>query len=89
MKYRVAMWAGVGFFVAAFWAVYLFPTSINTIANQPAVWGLARLSCPVVFASSYFRFGISIYWVLLANAVTYALIGSILETLRHQLHPAA
>jgi hypothetical protein len=31
---------------------------------------------------------ISLYEVLAANAVTYALVGLIVETLRHKLHPA-
>jgi hypothetical protein len=44
---------------------------------------LARLTCPVVFASFYFHFGFGFYyWVLLANAAVDALVGLIAETLR-------
>jgi len=45
------------------------------------VWTLARLTQPVLFASFYFHFGLYFYWVLLANAATYALVGlMIVET---------
>jgi hypothetical protein len=89
MKYRIAIWAGVGFLVAGFWALYFFPTASDIIANQPAMWALARVSCPIMLASLYFGFAISVYWVLFANAITYSLIGATVETLRHKLHPAA
>lgn len=80
-KYRVAIWTGVGFLVAAFWAIYFFPTATNIITTRPGTWALARFTCPVIFGGSYFRFGISLYWVLLANAATYALIGAVIEAL--------
>ena len=86
VKYRVAIWTSVGFLVAAFWAIYFFPTATNIIANRPGTWVLARFTCPVTFAASYFRFGISLYWVLLANAATYALVGTIIESSRKQAH---
>jgi hypothetical protein len=50
------------------------------------MWILARLTCPVVFASFYFHFPLGVYWTLLANAATYALVGLIMETLRQQLN---
>jgi len=49
---------------------------------------MARLTCPVVLASFYFHFGVGFYWVLLANAAMYALVGLIVETLRQQLNHA-
>ena len=49
---------------------------------------IARLTCPVVLASFYFHFGVGFYWVLLANAAMYALVGLIVETLRQQLNHA-
>jgi hypothetical protein len=88
MKFRIAIWAGAGFLVAAFWAVYAFTTPGFMIPSEPVVWTLVRLSCPIVFASVYFHFGVSLYWCLVANAVTYALVGLALETLRQQWHPA-
>jgi hypothetical protein len=76
MRYRIGAWASAGFLVAAFWALYLFPTA--SMSSTSAVI-LARLTCPVVFVG----FGLRFYWVLLANAATYGLVGLIVETLRH------
>lgn len=88
MKYRIAMWAGAGLLVAGFWALYLFPTAPIPITSAEPLWTLVRITCPVVSAGFYFNFPVSIYWSLLANAGTYALIGLIAETLRYQLNPA-
>jgi len=46
------------------------------------------MTCPVVFASFHFHFGIKLYWVLLANAATYGLFGLAVESLRQQLNHA-
>jgi hypothetical protein len=75
MKLRIAIWAIVGFLIAGFWALYLFPT---TLLRDPVLSTIARTTCPITFAS----FGIRFYWVLLANAATYALVGLIFEALR-------
>jgi len=75
MRQRIAMWAAAGSLIAAFWAFYLFPTPPM---NSTAILALARLSCPVAFVS----FGLRVSWVILANAVTYALIGFVIEMLR-------
>ena len=88
IKYRIVMWAGAGFLVAGFWALYLFPTAPIPIASAEAMWTLARLTCPVVFASFYFHFPLGVYWAILANAATYALAGLTVETLRRQLKRA-
>jgi hypothetical protein len=48
------------------------------------VWALVSLSCPVAIAGRHYP--ISLYEAIAANAVTYALVGLIVETLRHQLH---
>jgi len=44
------------------------------------------MTCPIAFASFYFNFPIGVYSVLLVNAVTYAMVGLIVETLRYHLH---
>jgi hypothetical protein len=88
MKYRIVLWAGVGFLVAGFWALYFFPTAPIPITSAEPMWTLVRVTCPVVFASFHFRFPIGVYWALLANAATYALVGLIMETLRRQLSHA-
>ena len=88
MKCRIVMWSGVGFFVAGFWALYFFPTApIPTTSAEP-MWTLARLTCPVVFASFYFHFPLGVYWSLFANAANYALVGLTVETLRQQRNHA-
>ena len=75
MRHRIALWAGAGFLTAAFWAFFLFPT---TPMDSTPILTLARLSCPVAFLNV----GLRVYWVLLANAATYALIGLVFEALR-------
>ncbi len=86
MKYRIAMWAGAGFLVAGFWALFAIATFPSTNERMWNVWTLVCLTCPVAIAGRHHP--ISLYEVLAANAVTYALVGLILETLRHQLHHA-
>ena len=85
MKCRVVMWASAGFLVAGFWALYfLLHTHILTTSAEP-MWTVVRLTCPIAFLSFY---PIKLYWVLLANATTYALVGLTVETLRRQLKHA-
>lgn len=89
MKLRIAIWAGVGFLVAVGWALYAsssFPSPITR--SEPVVWNLALFTQPIVLAGFRFHFGVGIYWVLLANTVTYGLIGLIIETVRQKLHHA-
>ena len=85
MKYRIAMWASAGFLVAAYWAVYAFATMPLMPFTQPEIMILVRVTCPTALLSFY---PLSLYWVLLANAVTYGLIGLIVETLRPQPNQA-
>ena len=85
MKCRIAMWASAGFLVAGFWATFAFVTFPSTNERMRDVWTLVCLTCPVAIAKHY---PISLYEVLVANAVTYAMIGLIVETLRNQLHRA-
>jgi hypothetical protein len=85
MKYRLAGWAAAGLLVAAAWGIY-FARANKAIPIDPIVSFLARLTCPIGILGSHFA--ISLSWVLVANLVTYALIGVAVETLRRQLnHP--
>jgi hypothetical protein len=86
MKYRVAMWAIVGFLVAGFWALFAVATFPSTSERMRDVWTLVSLTGRVAIAGRHYP--ISLYEVLAANAITYALVGMIVETLRHQLHHA-
>jgi hypothetical protein len=85
MKLRIAMWAVVGVLIAGFWAIYFFPSTPTPIASAEPMWTFARITCPIAFASFYFHFPVSVYWVLLTNATTYALVGLSMETLRQRL----
>ena len=87
MKNRIAIWAGAGFLVAACWALYFAMRSKDN-PIEPIVYTLGVITQPVVLIGSHFHFGMSFYLVILANAATYALVGLIVETLRHRLHHA-
>jgi hypothetical protein len=86
MKYRIAIWASVGFLVGGFWALFAMATFPSTSERIRDVWTLISLTCPVVVAGMHYP--INLYEALAANAVTYALVGLIAETLRQRLHPA-
>lgn len=86
MKYRVVMWASAGFLIACFWALYfLSHTHVPITTSTEPMWTVVRLTCPIAFLSFY---PIKLYWALLANATTYALVGLTVETLRRQLKHA-
>ena len=86
MKYRIAMWASAGFLVTGFWALFAFATSPSANEGMRDVWTLVSLTCPIAIAGRHYP--ISLYEALAANALTYALVGLIVETLRHRLHQA-
>jgi hypothetical protein len=88
MRHTIVLWASGGFIIAACWFLYSVARPTSLTSAEPMVWILARLTQPPVFASFYFHFGIRFYWVLLANAATYALAGLIVETLRRQISQA-
>jgi hypothetical protein len=85
---RIALWAFAGLLVAVGWWLYIFATAPAPLTMEPVLWTLARYSCPIMLAGFYFHFGISVYWVFIANAATYALVGLIVEGLRRQLNHA-
>jgi hypothetical protein len=86
MKYRIAMWAIVGFLVAGFWALFAVATFPSTNERMREVWTLVSITCPVAIAGMHHP--VSLYESLAANVVTYALVGLIVETLRKRLHHA-
>jgi hypothetical protein len=83
MRYRIAIWASAGLLVAAGWALYALAAAPFTNERMREVWTLASVTCPVIIPGKYFP--IRLYWALIANAATYALVGLIVETLRRQL----
>ena len=76
MKLRIAIWAGVGALVVVLWTFYISATSPPPLG---AVRTLAYLTCPIALAHHY---ALSFYFVLLVNAATYALAGTVVETMR-------
>jgi len=86
MKNRIAIWASAGFLVAVGWALYAFATFPDSNERMRDVWTLITITCPVAIAGKHFP--ISMYWVFLANAATYAIAGMIVEAVRLQLHHA-
>jgi hypothetical protein len=85
MKYRIAMCAIAGFLVAGCWALYAFATTPPAMTSADPIMFLVRLTCPIAILSFY---PLSLYFVLVANAATYALVGLIFETLRARLNHA-
>ena len=88
MRYRIVMWATAGFMIAVWWAIVAIIVDPTVITSNPVAWTLARLTCPLMLAGSYFHFGVRLSWVLLSNAAVYGLAGLTVETLRRQLNPA-
>jgi len=69
-----------------FWALFAIATFPSTSERMRDVWVLISLTCPVSIAGMHYP--ISLYEVLAANAVTYALVGFIVEALRQRRHHA-
>ena len=85
MKYRIVIWAIAGFLVAGFWALFAVATFPSTNERMRDVWTLVCITMPIAILHSH---PISLYETLAANAVTYAMVGLIVETVRRQLHHA-
>ena len=85
MKYRIGIWAIVGLLVAGFWALFAFATFPST-DRMREILPLITFTCPIGILGMHHA--LSIYAVLAANALTYAVLGLIIETLRRQLHHA-
>lgn len=79
MKQRIAIWAAVGFLVAGCWAVYAMVSGPPALSHGDPMLILAEITCPIAFLRNH---PISLVWVLLVNAATYALIGFIVESIR-------
>lgn len=86
MKYRIAMWASAGFLVAGFWSLFAIATFPSANERMRDLWTLVSLTCPIAIAGRHYA--MSLYEVLAANAVSYALVGLIVESVRHQFHHA-
>jgi hypothetical protein len=78
MKTRIAIWAVAGAIVVAFWSIFFMTTHLNLGAS-----GIGRaivcFTCPIALAGRHPQ---SLYFVLVANAATYALVGVVVEVMR-------
>ncbi len=79
MKLRIAAWAFAGLLIATCWAAYLYPAGARPM--NPAAWTIARLSCPLSLAGEHFHVGVTLYAILISNAILYALVGLAFEAL--------
>jgi hypothetical protein len=86
MKNRIAMWALVGFLLAGLWALFAAATFPSTSDRMRDVWPLVCLTCPIAVAGMHHA--ISLYEVVVANAITYGFVGLIVEIMRKQLRHA-
>ena len=79
MKKTIAVSGFFGLMVVFFWQVYALINAPIPINDAPAAWLLARLSCPLLLVAGYLHTGVSIYWVLVTNLVTYAMFGFVVN----------
>ncbi|HTW66911.1 MAG TPA: hypothetical protein VME17_19965 [Bryobacteraceae bacterium] len=82
MKRRISIWTGVGVLVVVLWTLYISATKPTPLGS---LWTLVDLTCPIALARHY---ALSFYFVLLANAATYALVGTAAEVIRRHYKPA-
>lgn len=85
MKFRIAVWGSAGLLVAGGWAIYAIVSRPPALTSADPILPLVRLTCPIANLGFY---PLRLYWVLFANAATYALLGLIVETLRQRLRRA-
>jgi hypothetical protein len=76
MKLRIAIWASLGVLIVVFWSLYFIALKPGPVGPM---WILLDLICPIALAR---QIHMSVYFVTLMNAGTYALIGAIVETMR-------
>jgi hypothetical protein len=85
MQRRIGLGALVGFIVAGAWVILSFAIPIS---SQPVLWGLVRLTCPILPISLTFHFGVKWNWFVVLDVAAYVLVGFIFESLqllRHRL----
>lgn len=84
MKSRIAIWTTLGALVVVVWRVYISATLSNPLGRGGVGRALVYLTCPVAIARQHHPQGF--YFVLIANAATYALAGLVVETMRRYNH---
>jgi len=85
MKLRIAIWSVLGALVVVVWRVYISATRSNPLGVGGFGRAFVHLTCPISIASP--PHPQTFYFVLVVNAVTYALIGVVVETTRRYYKP--
>jgi hypothetical protein len=85
---RIAVWASAGLLASLGWGLY-FAKANKDIPIEATVYALAKLTQPIAAAVLYIKpnLPLSLTWVAVANAATYALLGLIVETIRQHYRP--
>ena len=79
MTRRIALWCFVGFIVACGWVALtmsLEPATLLRLEHGRYFWLVAEITAPVALLGHY---PLKYYWVVLLNALTYALVGCAFE----------
>jgi hypothetical protein len=79
MKLRLAIWSVLGALVVIVWRVYISVTLSNPLGAGGVGRALVYLTCPISIASQHPQ---GFYFVLVVNAITYAMVGVVVETMR-------
>jgi hypothetical protein len=79
MKRQIAVWAILGALVVVAWRVYISATLSNPLGRGGVGRVLVYLTCPIALASHHPQ---GFYFVLLANAATYAVAGALVGSAR-------
>lgn len=87
MKTRIAIWALAGAIVVLSWSLCFMAMPANRLGDM---WTLVYLTIPIslvrnyphVLRTQYGHVVNSMYFVLVLNAATYALVGLVVEILR-------
>jgi hypothetical protein len=83
MKSRIAIWTTLGALVVVVWRIYISATLSNPLGRGGVGRALVYLTCPIAMARQHLQ---GFYFVLIANAATYALAGVVVETMRRYNH---
>ena len=82
MRRRILLWALAGLLVSFGWTAYAFFTApdieVQLSIVDRGIQALAYLTCPIIAT------GVRYYWVAPANAVSYALLGLLWESIRRK-----
>ena len=78
------MWASAGLLVSVGWGLY-FTNANKALPIEPIVYAFAAVTQPIAAVALYLKLAhqLGLTWVVAVNAATYALIGSVVETIRH------